>query len=455
MTIVPQDAYIFYNHHNMRYIPAEPNNYQPVSLTRRLFGILLVVLSLLLFYRYYDYQPQPSKPVAVTASSAIDQSPPPSEPPVVVKVPEPKWQILQVQKGDSLARLFKRVGLSERDLHEVMTSSKLTTPLKHLKIGQEVRFDIDDNSKQLNYMEVPLNAVDTLRVSHREGAYQVELLQKPLEEEIFYKSISINGALSIAAQKAEIPNKVTHQLIDAFGWELDFSHDIRKGAKAILAYQAYTYQGKPIRYGDLLAASLQNAGKTYHAIRYRDQQKQYQYYTPSGKNLRKGLLRRPVKNAYISSPFNLHRHHPILGVVRPHTGTDFAAPYGTPIRATGDGRISFLGNKGGYGRVIIIQHGNHYSTLYAHMSRYGRGLKKGSWVKQSQVIGYIGTSGLATGPHIHYEVRINNQPHDPIKVKLPQALPLARSRMVDFTPYAENLLNKLQQFENLGQVSHD
>jgi murein DD-endopeptidase MepM/ murein hydrolase activator NlpD len=196
--------------------------------------------------------------------------------------------------------------------------------------------------------------------------------------------------------------------------------------------------------GKVLAAAFTHAGKTYIALRYRDRYGRNQYYDENGKSLRKAFRRKPVNIGYISSPFNLHRRHPILGTIRPHTGTDLAAPYGTPIHATGDGRIIYRARRGGYGRCIVINHGNGITTLYAHMSRFNRKLKLGSYVKMSQVIGYVGSSGMSTGPHVHYEYRINHHYKNPMTVKLPNAAPIPQSEHAVFKLYATKEINALQ-----------
>jgi murein DD-endopeptidase MepM/ murein hydrolase activator NlpD len=234
------------------------------------------------------------------------------------------------------------------------------------------------------------------------------------------------------------------ELAAIFGWDIDFALDIRRGDHFTVVYQEYYLEGKKVRDGDILAAEFTNQGKSYRAIRYVDADGNAGFYTPEGLSLRKAFLRTPVKFSRISSRFTLHRKHPILNRIRAHKGVDYAAPRGTPIRATGDGKVVFRGRKGGYGRTIVIQHGSKYSTLYGHMSRYNGKVKLGRRVRQGQVIGYVGSSGLATGPHLHYEFRIDGVHRNPLTVKLPVAEPIAKRYRDDFQKLATPLIAQLE-----------
>ncbi len=233
------------------------------------------------------------------------------------------------------------------------------------------------------------------------------------------------------------------ELAAIFGWDVDFALDIRAGDSFTVVYEELYLNGEKLRDGDILAAEFNNRGKRYRAIRYQDPRGRTEYYSPDGKNMRKAFLRTPVAFTRISSRFSLGRKHPILHHIRAHKGVDYAAPRGTPIKATGDGKIVFRGRKGGYGNTIIIQHGGRYSTLYAHMSRFARSLRTGRRVRQGQVIGYVGSTGLATGPHLHYEFRINGAHHNPLTVRLPDASPLPRKYRRNFkastAPYLAQL----------------
>ena len=247
------------------------------------------------------------------------------------------------------------------------------------------------------------------------------------------------------------------ELAGIFGWDIDFALDIRQGDSFAVIYEEVFLDGEKVRDGDIIAATFSNRGESYQAIRYTDASNHTDYYSPDGHSMRKAFLRTPVEFSRISSRFSLGRKHPILNTIRAHKGVDYAAPRGTPIKATGDGKVIYRGVKGGYGNVVIIQHGSSYSTLYGHMSRFARGVHSGSHVKQGQIIGYVGSSGLATGPHLHYEFRINGVHRNPLTVKLPDAQPLPKQYMADFQMHANQLVASLDLLSktNVALASSD
>jgi murein DD-endopeptidase MepM/ murein hydrolase activator NlpD len=223
------------------------------------------------------------------------------------------------------------------------------------------------------------------------------------------------------------------ELANVFGWDIDFALDIRKGDNFTVLYEELYRNGEKISDGNILAAEFINDGKAYRAVRYTNPQtNRSEYFTPDGKSMRKAFLRSPVNFTRISSRFTVNRYHPVLHKFRSHKGVDYAAKRGTPIQAAGDGKVIFKGKKGGYGKVMIVQHGTKYTTLYAHLKTYNRKLKVGSKVKQAQTIAYVGSSGLATGPHLHYEFRVNGVHRNPLTVKLPISKPVPKRYMADF-----------------------
>ena len=267
----------------------------------------------------------------------------------------------------------------------------------------------------------------------------------------------IDSSLFMAAQEAGISQNVIMELANVVGWDIDFALDIRKGDSFTVLYEELYRNGEKISDGDILAAEFINDGKAYRAVRYTNPQTNVsEYFTPDGKSMRKAFLRTPVNFARISSRFSTGRYHPVLHKVRAHKGVDYAAKSGTPIYAAGDGKVIFKGNKGGYGKTMIIQHGSKYTTLYAHLKTYNRKLKNGSRVKQGQTIAYVGKSGLATGPHLHYEFRVNGVHRNPLTVKLPASQPVPKRYMADFelttTPvFAQlDLLARTQQVAMTG-----
>ena len=231
--------------------------------------------------------------------------------------------------------------------------------------------------------------------------------------------------------------------------------DIRKGDQFTILYEDQYVDGEFIGHGNILAAEFINNGRRYQAVRYTDSGGKTDYYSLDGMIMRFVFFRTPVELARISSGFNLKRKHPILNKIRAHKGVDYAASRGTPIKSTGNGKIVHRGKKGGYGKTIVIKHGTKYSTLYAHMSNYRKGLKVGSRVKQGQVIGYIGSSGLATGPHLHYEFRVNGVHRNPLRIKLPGAEPLKKKYHEDFNRKADALLAQMDLVRNVQLASND
>jgi murein DD-endopeptidase MepM/ murein hydrolase activator NlpD len=239
------------------------------------------------------------------------------------------------------------------------------------------------------------------------------------------------------------------ELANIFGWDIDFALDLRKNDQFSILYEKQFVDGEEIAAGNILAAEFSNRGKTFRAVRFVDPKGHANYFTPDGNSMRKTFLRTPVDFARISSRFNLKRKHPVLNQIRAHKGVDYAASTGTPIKATGDGKIIFRGWKGGYGRVVIVQHGQRYTTLYAHLSKFNHKRKKGGYVKQGQIIAYVGKSGLATGPHLHYEFRVNGVHRNPLTVPLPHAKPITKQYLAEFSKQTQPLISQLDQIKTV------
>jgi murein DD-endopeptidase MepM/ murein hydrolase activator NlpD len=246
---------------------------------------------------------------------------------------------------------------------------------------------------------------------------------------------------------------MTMELAIIFGWDIDFALDIREGDSFSVIYDDLYIEGKPLRHGDILAAEFVNNGTTYRAVRYTDANGHGDYFSPDGKSMRKAFLRTPVAFGRISSYFSTARFHPILNRIRAHKGVDYAAPIGTPVKATGDGKVVFVGTRGGYGNAIELQHGARYSTLYGHLSHFARGLHRGDHVRQGQIIGYVGMTGLATGPHLHYEFRIDGVHRNPLKVQFPDAAPISAQYKQDFVVVSRRLLAQLETVDGISSVA--
>jgi len=282
-------------------------------------------------------------------------------------------------------------------------------------------------------------------LSQKKDTYRVDTFEydpKPRQVEV---EGQITSSLFASAAKAGVSDATIMNLADIFAWDIDFMLDIREGDEFRIVIEELWRDGKRVAEGDILAAEFVNQGQVYRGIRYRGVDGQANYYSPEGRSLRKAFLRAPLEFSRISSNFNPNRRHPILNTLRAHQGVDYAAPNGTPVKSAGDGKIIFRGVKGGYGNTIIVQHGGNITTLYGHLSRFNKQFQNGTRVRQGQVIAYVGQSGLATGPHLHYEYRKNGVHLNPRTVKLPNADPLSPSQKAEFLRTAAPLIAQLDR----------
>ena len=348
-----------------------------------------------------------------------------------------------VSSGDSLYLIFKRLGLPQRDLALMTGSKPLAKKLARIASRQEIEFYFDTQSRLIRLVH-RLDQIRSLHIFRNGDTFTFEEVVEPPEVSIAAVTGIIDSSLFEAGQRAGLSDSIIMQMAEIFGWDVDFALDIRAGDRFALVFEEQFKDGKKIGEGPIVAAEFTNRGRRIRAVRYVDPMGHTDYFSADGRSLRKAFLRTPVNFTRISSRFSFSRRHPILHKMRAHRGVDYSAPRGTAVRASGDGRVVFAGRKGGYGRTIILQHGSTYTTLYAHLSRFSKGVRPGKRVEQGQIIGYVGSTGLATGPHLHYEFRVRGAHRDPLKVKLPQAAPLAVEYMADFREKAEPLLAKLE-----------
>lgn len=351
------------------------------------------------------------------------------------------WSEYIVKAGDNLSKIFKKKGLSASTLHGIIHSNEQASALKNIKPGQTVRF-LQDSNTNLLALEYAIDRVKTLRIKTSATGFNSEITEKPVRISHLTASGTINNSLFYDAKQAGLTDRTIMELANIFGWDIDFAQNLRQGDSFSLLYESKHIGQQRIENGRILAAEFINRGETFQAVRFVDKNGHAEYFSPEGKSMRKTFLRNPIDFARVSSHFNLRRKHPVLNRIRAHKGVDYAASRGTPIKSTGDGRITYRGVKGGYGRVVIVQHGQKYSSLYAHMSKYGR-YKKGAYVKQGQVIGYVGKSGLATGAHLHYEFRINGVHRNPLTAKFPSAKPINKNLLASFKQQTSPLLAQL------------
>ncbi|HXY96802.1 MAG TPA: peptidoglycan DD-metalloendopeptidase family protein, partial [Steroidobacteraceae bacterium] len=290
-----------------------------------------------------------------------------------------------------------------------------------------------------------LNDAQTLQVTRAGDGLKADVVDNPLEIRTRTVGGRIYSSLFEAVEDAGAHDQTAVALADIFGWDIDFVLDVRPGDSFVVTYQQLWRDGQYLKDGPVLAASFVNQGREYRAVRYTDPVGNASYYAPDGRSMRKAFLRAPLEFSRVSSGFNSARMHPILNRIRAHKGVDYAAPVGTPVRAAGDGVIRFAGVMGGYGNLIEIQHTHSITTVYGHLSRFARGMRPGTHVTQGAVIAYVGMTGLATGPHLHYEYRVNGVFKNPQTVVLPSAAPIDPALSADFRAHTEPLLRSLDQ----------
>lgn len=372
-----------------------------------------------------DEQPATDLASGVPAESepALEKGPAPA--------PERDWRTVTVRPGDTLAALFSRHGLGPTTVHHVAHLNGRTARLRDLKPGEELKLALDDDG-DLSALRFELNEAELVEVVAGQDGLDARVIERPIETRVVRTSGVISDSLYLSARKAGLSDPLIMKLARIFAWDIDFVYDIRAGDRFFLVYEELYREGEKLRDGNILAATFVNRGESLTAVRYDTGDGRAEYYTPEGRNMRKEFLRTPVDFRRISSRFDPNRMHPSLGYRRPHRGVDYAADTGTPIIATGNGRVKSAGRDGGYGNRIIIEHAGRYSTLYAHLSKYARGVRAGARVEQGQIIGYVGMTGTATGPHLHYEFRVDGTHKDPLKVDFPAAESLAESERTAF-----------------------
>lgn len=343
---------------------------------------------------------------------------------------QPHWRTHIVTSGDTLAGIFRKYGLPAKVVFSVVHAGKPAHALANIRPGQKLRLLLD-RTGQLRSLVWKRSPIERLEITRNHGGFKARLKRKTVKHRIANASGTIHSSLFVDGHKAGLSDSQISKLAHIFGWDIDFARELRPGDQFRVIYDEQRVDGKKYRNGPILAAEFVNRGRTYQAFRYKTHDG-VAYFDAKGYGKRRAFIRTPIKFTRISSRFQPRRWHPILKKWKSHKGVDYVAPTGTPIKVTGDGRVVFRGWKRGYGRVVMVRHSRKYTTVYAHMSKFRRNVKTGTWVKQGQVIGYVGHSGWATGPHLHYEFRVNNVQRDPLKVKLPRSLPLPRRQLAAF-----------------------
>jgi murein DD-endopeptidase MepM/ murein hydrolase activator NlpD len=347
-----------------------------------------------------------------------------------------------VRRNDTLDAIFRRLSLDLGDLSAIRNLPGIRQSLDYLQPGDSIKLTRKDG--EVRELSRRISDTQTLNVVRGESGFTAQLSAEPLDTRVRTATATIDSSLFQAAESADVSDAIALKLATAFAWDIDFVLDIREGDRFTAVYEQIYQDGRYAHDGELLAAEFVNGGKVYRAVRF-VQGGSVGYYTPQGQPMRKAFLRAPVDFTRVSSAFNPHRLHPILNTIRGHMGTDYAAPIGTPVHAAGDGRVGFEGVRGGYGNAIMLTHGGGVATLYGHLSRFARNVHAGSHVQQGEVIAYVGMTGLATGPHLHYEYLIDGVHKDPQPVRLPGAEPLRADALQQFRLATSSLLAQLPQ----------
>lgn len=356
------------------------------------------------------------------------------------------WQIVMTKDGDTLATIFQQLGISQKTLVEVLQNNPHKNSIVNLKPGQKLQFSIQNN--QLEKMIMPFTPTQSINISKTENGYKTQLSARDVSSHNHYVTATVKGSLYATAKRMKISYKLIQQMADIFNWEIDFSRDVRDGDQFTVVYKAFFLENKQVGTGEIIAVTYTTQrGKTYQAIRHTNEKGESGYFNENGESLNKAFSRYPLKYSHISSMFNLNRMHPVLKKRRPHKGVDLAASLGTPIKSVGDGRITFIGRNSGYGNMVKIKHNKSYSTLYAHMLRFKKGLSKGSRVRRGDVIGYVGQTGLATGPHCHFELHKNKRPTNPSTAELPRASSVPSKELATFKYNSGALLAHMKLYE--------
>ena len=357
----------------------------------------------------------------------------------------------RIQKSDSVSSLATRLGITDAFALDYIRNSKATQVVsRQLRPGKIVSATTDERGRLLSFY-FPLNTNDAmLEITRTSTGFAASEKSLTLETQTVFKSGEIKHSLFGATDAAGISDAVAVQLAEIFSGEIDFYRDLRKGDRFSIVYETLRHQGMTIRSGRILAAEFVNNGKTHSAFWFQSEPtNKGGYYSADGKSLRKAFLRSPLEFSRVTSGFSNARLHPVLQTVRAHRGIDYGAPIGTRVRSVADGLVEFAGKQGGYGNLIIIKHQGAYSTAYGHLNGFSSGVRKGSRVSQGETIGFVGQTGIATGPHLHFEFRINSQQVNPLAVALPEAPPLGSHQFTQFKGTSEPLRTHLAMVKEL------
>jgi len=356
----------------------------------------------------------------------------------VLPAPETYLREEGFQRGDTLSSLLQRLGVAPEDLRPLLRA----TALRFLRPGRVVSAEIGAEGRLLWLSFLTAREIQMV-VERADNGFRAREVAAPLRTEVMIRAGSIESSLFAAADAARVPDSVALQIADIFAGDVDFHRELRRGDRFSVVYEQHFLGGREVHAGRVLAAEFVNRDRQLQAVYYAPESGRGGYYAPDGSNLRKAFLRSPLEYTRISSGFGMRRH-PFLRSWRAHTGVDYAAPPGTRVRAAGDGVVEFVGRKGGYGNAVILRHRGQVSTLYGHLSRIAPELRRGARIAQGDIIGFVGSTGWATGPHLHYEFRIDGRARNPYAIAMPAGVPVAAAELPSFRRHAEPLIANLE-----------
>jgi len=357
------------------------------------------------------------------------------------------WRNERVQRGDTVAELLRRLSIEDAAATEYLLKDKAAESLRKLGVGQEVQSEIaaDGSLLALRYLN---NGGAQVVIEKTDSGFKADTFPVQLEQRTFMRTGEIKTSLYAATDAAGLTDPVANQMAEIFGGDIDFHRDLRKGDKFTVVYEMTYSNGQAVRSGRILAAEFVNQGRPYRAVYFQTSNTNGNYYTQEGKSMRKAFLRSPIEFSRVSSGFTTSRFHPVLNKWRAHKGVDYAAPVGTKVKVTADGTVAVVNKQNGYGNVVMVNHQGKYTTVYGHLSRFAPGLRVGQRVSQGEVIAYVGMTGLTSGPHLHYEFKIDGTQRDPLRVALPDASPISASQKTAFLESTRELNEQLAMLHN-------
>jgi murein DD-endopeptidase MepM/ murein hydrolase activator NlpD len=409
------------------------------------FGLTLLFLLLYLGSHWLleSDLPPPSDPASVNEPSNEETKSTASSDVLSTLTPAVTKEIVKehtFKSGDSLFAVLSLLGIPDAEIFDIMKAAKKIYDLRKIIPGQKIIVFLEEAPQAVGKLLVQIDPFRSLKVERSENGFHVVEEKTPLDRDLVSHKGVISDTLYDSARRSGVPAEVILDLSDIFAWDVDFSTEIQSGGHFRVVYEVFKNQEQILRTGRVLAAELMNEGEIYRAYYFSDgSDGKGDYYDEKGRSLKKAFLRSPLRYRYISSGFTTKRFHPVLKVNRPHLGVDFAAPRGTPVMAASDGTVHFVGWNGGHGKTVIIQHRNGYSTLYGHLSSYGEGIRKGKKVEQGEMIGRVGSTGLSTGPHLHYTLMRHGRPINPKNADVVRGEPLPKSWETSFKEKVEEM----------------